>query len=125
MPEEQNLDLWKNKPALAEALTRIPFFDSLSQEEMRVLMNFMSLYELGPGETLFKEGQVGQYVCFVVEGTMDVLKKSITGADVVITSVVGDTPSARCLCSTNLPVPPPSRPGPGRPWLSWRRTASG
>jgi len=87
MPEQQNLDLWKNKAALLAALAKIPFFDTLDEQEQQVLMNYMSLYELGEGDVLFKEGQVGQYVAFVVEGTMEVLKKSITGADIAITSV--------------------------------------
>lgn len=85
--EQQNLDLWKNKTALVLALEKIPFFDELTEKEVNVLMNYMSLYELAAGEVLFKEGQVGQYVAFVVEGTMEVLKKTITGADIVITTV--------------------------------------
>jgi CRP-like cAMP-binding protein len=87
MPEQQNLDLWKNKAALVAALERIPFFDGLTGEEQEVLMNYMSLYELSEGDVLFREGQVGQYVAFVVEGTMEVLKKSITGVDIIITTV--------------------------------------
>lgn len=87
MPDPQNLDLWKNKTALLLALEKIPFFNTLEPDEMKVLMDYMSLYELGAGETLFREGQVGQYVAFLVEGKMEVLKKSITGADIVITSV--------------------------------------
>ncbi len=89
MPEEghQNLDLWKNKAALAQALEKIPFFDDLDEQEVEQLMNYMSLYELGEGEVLFREGQVGQYVAFVVDGLMEVLKKSVTGAEIVITTV--------------------------------------
>jgi CRP-like cAMP-binding protein len=85
--KQQNLDLWKNKAALVLALEKIPFFDTLAEPEVKVLMNYMSLYELAAGEILFREGQVGQYVAFVVEGTMEVLKKTITGADIVITTV--------------------------------------
>ena len=87
MTEEQKLSLWKNKTALIFALEKIPFFDDLTQEEMDTLMNYMSLYELNPGEILFKEGEIGQYVCFVVDGTIEILKKSITGRDIVITTV--------------------------------------
>lgn len=87
MPDQQKLDLWKNKAALVFALEKIPFFNALTEAEQEVLMNFMSLYELAEGDFLFKEGQVGQYVAFVVEGTMEVLKKSITGSDIHITTV--------------------------------------
>jgi CRP-like cAMP-binding protein len=87
MADQQTVNLWKNKAALVFALEKIPFFNDLTGEEQEVLMNYMSLYELGEGDILFKEGQVGQYVAFVVEGTMEVLKKSITGADIIITTV--------------------------------------
>lgn len=87
MANQQNLDLWKNKAALVFALEKIPFFNDLTEDEQESLMNYMSLYELAEGDTLFREGQVGQYVAFVVEGTMEVLKKSITGVDIIITTV--------------------------------------
>lgn len=82
-----NLELRKNKEALIFALEKIAFFDDLSREEMDILMNFMSLYELNSGEFLFSEGEMGQYVCFVVEGRLEVLKRSITGSEVAITTV--------------------------------------
>jgi CRP-like cAMP-binding protein len=87
MVDKHNIDLWKNKTALIFALEQIPFFDDLSEDEMATLMNYMSLYELDTGETLFKEGESGQYVSFVVEGKMDVLKKSITGSEISIATI--------------------------------------
>ncbi|MBU0482771.1 MAG: cyclic nucleotide-binding domain-containing protein [Proteobacteria bacterium] len=87
MADQQKLNLWKNKAALVSALEKIPFFDSLEPDEMSVLINFMSLYQLEPGEYLFKEGEMGTFVSFVVEGTVDIMKQSITGAEIVITSV--------------------------------------
>ena len=39
------------------------------------------------GWTLFKEGDKGDYVCFVVEGAMDIIKKSSTRGAVVIASL--------------------------------------
>jgi CRP-like cAMP-binding protein len=87
MTEKVNIELRKNKEALIFALGQISFFDDLSEEELNTLMNYMSLYELKSGEFLFKEGEMGQYVGFVVEGKLEVLKKSITGAEIVITSV--------------------------------------
>ena len=87
MSDKTNLELRKNKASLVFALKKIPFFDDLFEKEMYILMNYMSLYELKSGEFLFKEGEIGQYLSFVVEGKLDVLKKSITGAEITITSV--------------------------------------
>ena len=87
MTEKVNIELRKNKDALIFALGQISFFDELAKKELDILMNYMSLYELKSGEYLFKEGEIGQYVSFVVEGRLDVLKRSITGTDIAITSV--------------------------------------
>ncbi|MCK4837481.1 MAG: cyclic nucleotide-binding domain-containing protein [Desulfobulbaceae bacterium] len=87
MTEKVNIELRKNKDALVLALGQISFFDDLAKKELDILMNYMSLYELKRGEFLFKEGEIGQYVGFVIEGRLEVLKKSITGAEIVITSV--------------------------------------
>jgi CRP-like cAMP-binding protein len=87
MADNTNLELRKNKDALIFALEKIAFFDDLTRGELGLLMNFMSLYELKSGEYLFTEGEMGQYVCFVVEGRLEVLKKSITGSEIVITTI--------------------------------------
>jgi CRP-like cAMP-binding protein len=87
MTDQVNLELRKNKDALLFALEKIAFFNDLTVRELNVLMNYMSLYELKSGEFLFKEGEMGQYVSFVVDGKLEVLKKSITGTQIAITTV--------------------------------------
>lgn len=87
MAAQTNIALRKNKDALCFALGKIAFFDDLSEKELNALMAFMSLYELKSGEYLFKEGEMGQYVAFVVDGRLEVLRKSITGAEIAITTI--------------------------------------
>ncbi len=87
MADKRKLDLWKNKSALLLALGKIEMFSELSDDEIAVIINYMSLYELKAGETLFEEGDIGQYVCFVVDGKVDILKKSVSGAPIVITTL--------------------------------------
>lgn len=87
MVDETKMSLWKNKTALIFALEKIPFFDDLDDEELDRLMQYMSLYEIEEGETLFEEGDIGRYVGFVVEGTLEVLKKSVTGSKVSIATL--------------------------------------
>ena len=36
----------------------------------------MNYFELKKGETLFREGEKGDYVCFIVKGQLEVLKRS-------------------------------------------------
>ncbi len=68
-------------------LINIPIFDRLNAEELKIIAKYINLIEVSPGEIVFKEGDRGDYVCFVVDGTMDVLKKSETAESVVISTL--------------------------------------
>lgn len=52
--------------------TRI--FKDFSRREVESLTRYMRAYKLDQGETLFREGDKGTFMCFLVEGKVDVLK---------------------------------------------------
>jgi len=68
-------------------LTNIPLFDELKRAEIKGISKHMDFIELKKEEILFREGEKGNYVCFVVEGTLDVIKQALTGESVVITAL--------------------------------------
>ena len=68
-------------------ILNIPIFSRLRNEELRNVKKYFNLLELIPGETVFEEGDNGDYVCFVVEGSLDVLKKTVEGENVVISTL--------------------------------------
>ncbi len=68
-------------------LTNIPLFDGLKPGEIETIAKPMTYIELSKDEILFREGEKGNYVCFVVEGTLDVIKHSLTGESVIITAL--------------------------------------
>ena len=68
-------------------ILNIPIFSRLRSDELRNVKKYFHLLELIPGETVFEEGDNGDYVCFVVEGSLDVLKKSGKGESVVISTL--------------------------------------
>lgn len=70
-----------SRKAVLDLLVSIPMFDSLGPDELRVVSAQMNFVDLRPGEILFKEGDKGDYVCFVAEGSLDVVKKSKKGHD--------------------------------------------
>ena len=79
-----------NKATLREIidlLTRIAIFDALEQDELKLIVPFMDVIEAGQGETIFREGDRGDYVCFVADGTLDVIKTSEGGHHVAISSL--------------------------------------
>lgn len=73
--------------AIIELLFNVPMFDTLQGDELRIVAKQMNFIDLGKGEILFKEGERGDYVCFVVEGSLDVLKATGGGEYVVLASL--------------------------------------
>lgn len=72
---------------IMDALIYSPLFDALSENELKVVANHMKLFELEKGGILFEEGDKGDYVCFVVDGVMDILKQSAPESSAVIASL--------------------------------------
>ncbi len=87
MATQDHLNLQKNKETIVYFLNEIPLFDELSREELSIVVDYMNLFEFEAGQPLFQEGDTGDYVCFVAEGIVDVMKKSITGSDIVISTL--------------------------------------
>ena len=68
-------------------LINIPIFEGLSTDELRVIAKYMNLVDVNAEDIVFNEGDAGDYVCFVVDGTLDVVKKSETGDSTVISTL--------------------------------------
>jgi CRP/FNR family cyclic AMP-dependent transcriptional regulator len=68
-------------------ILNIPILATLTDKELTVIEKYLNFIELTPEEIAFEEGDRGDYVCFVVEGSLDVLKTSETGEDIVISTL--------------------------------------
>ena len=77
--EKKNALSEKGGKAVIDFLINIPMFDSLSPDELRMVAKHMNFMDLNAGEILFREGEKGDYVCFVAEGSLDVVKRSGKG----------------------------------------------
>jgi CRP/FNR family cyclic AMP-dependent transcriptional regulator len=73
-----------------EVLANIPLFSDLSLEEINIIDQYLSTMEVQEGETIFNENDEGDFVCFVIKGTLDVLKKNISNELVSISHVNKD-----------------------------------
>lgn len=69
---------------LADDLSLIPIFSTLQPEELRILEQHVHLRELKSGEFVFREGERGEYLCFVATGTLDVIKFNQEAQPVII-----------------------------------------
>ncbi|WP_054033246.1 cyclic nucleotide-binding domain-containing protein [Desulfatitalea tepidiphila] len=73
---------------LIDIIMDVPFFAMLDARQLGVVANHMNYYEIKKGETLFKEGDPGDSVCFVIRGSLDVFKETSTpGQHVLIATV--------------------------------------
>ncbi|MFC1891979.1 cyclic nucleotide-binding domain-containing protein [Thermodesulfobacteriota bacterium] len=87
MAKQQNLTETIMSKAVIDLLIDIPMFDSLDPDELRFAASFMKFMEFKPSEIVFQEGDKGDYVCFVSEGSLNVVKKNEIGKQVVISSL--------------------------------------
>ncbi|MBN1106736.1 MAG: cyclic nucleotide-binding domain-containing protein [Deltaproteobacteria bacterium] len=91
MRETRPLNESRMKEAITEFLTSFPFFDTLDTQELALAAEYLQLVEIDEGKTLFKEGERGDCVYFVVSGELDVIKETVGGRKVGIDRVVIST----------------------------------
>ncbi len=70
---------------LAQHLSNVAIFSYLSQTDLQVIEKYMFFNTINPGEFVFKEGEKGDYVCFVIHGTLEVIKINSNDQPVVLT----------------------------------------
>lgn len=72
---------------LSDYLGLIPIFSGLNETELQTIEKYMFFNKIGPGEFVFKEGEKGDFVCFVASGALDVIKFNQNAQPVVITTL--------------------------------------
>ena len=82
VPEEP---LTETEEKTRDLILTLPLFDAFKTDELDTLARHMNHMEIMRGEHLFLEGEQGDFMCFVVRGVLDVLKKTSAGDYRVIT----------------------------------------
>ncbi len=72
-------ELTETEEKTRDFILSLPLFDVFKVDEIDILARHMNYTELTRGEYLFTEGDKGDYMCFVVRGLLDVLKKTSHG----------------------------------------------
>ena len=73
--------------AIIDFFMSISIFNGINEEELKVVARHMNIVELEEGETLIKESDKGNYICFIVEGSLEVAKKSVSGGEVLLATL--------------------------------------
>lgn len=59
---------------LCSMIEKTHIFKEFSRLEVETLTHYVRAYKLDKGETIFQEGEKGTFMCFLVEGKIDVFK---------------------------------------------------
>ena len=81
---KQEADHVISQEILEFLIRNIPILGALSDEELLVIERYLNFIELCPGEVVFQEGDRGDYVYFVLAGSLEVIKESKAKEEVVI-----------------------------------------
>ncbi|THB69092.1 MAG: cyclic nucleotide-binding domain-containing protein [Gammaproteobacteria bacterium] len=79
---------------VADFLKNVPMFAELEEEELLYASKYVGMIEVEMDfePIVFREGDVSDHVCFVVEGSLDVIKKNQEGFNVKIATLnVGES----------------------------------
>lgn len=74
----------KMAASIIDQLIQIRIFDKLDSDELATVARYMNVVDVNAGDYVFREGKIGNYVCFVAAGTLEVLKNTETGHTTVL-----------------------------------------
>lgn len=70
---------------------RSPFFADLSREDILLLSGHMDFYRTQPGDIIIRENDVGDFMLLIIDGEVDILKRSLRLEQEHIASVMAGT----------------------------------
>lgn len=68
-------------------LSNIPLFDNICGRELCFVASYMQVLQVAEGKVVFSEGEIGDYICFVVSGELNIYKKSEQSKQLLISKV--------------------------------------
>lgn len=64
------------KETTIDLLKSLQLFDMLDKKELSTISDYMEPIDIEKDAILFKEGEKGDYVCFIANGEIEIIKKS-------------------------------------------------
>ena len=74
--------------AIIQCLKKITIFSQLDAEELDLMADQLHLLRSSKGNVIFKEGDPGDFVCFVVDGILEVVKVAADGSERSIAKLI-------------------------------------
>ena len=77
----------KTPSEIISLLNYLSIFDKLIHKEIKTISTYLDYIELNKGEFLFKEGDKGDFMCFVVSGMLNIIKNSMISDDLLSANI--------------------------------------
>lgn len=77
--------------AIYQCLRNITIFSELTKDELTFMASQMHLLKSAPGNTIFKEDEPADFVCFVVDGNLSVLKSTGSAEKIIAELTAGQS----------------------------------
>jgi len=74
--------------AIIQCLEKIAIFSQLDPDELDLMAEQLHLLRSSKGNVIFKEGDPGDFVCFVVDGILEVVKEAADGTERSIAKLI-------------------------------------
>lgn len=72
---------------IIDFLIGLPLFNDLTPAELKAVARHMGFIEIKKGDVLFYEGDRGNYMCFVVDGILEVIKQTERQTEAIISTL--------------------------------------
>lgn len=76
---------------LGSLLGRAPLFSDFTSEDVKKLSEYMGVYRADSGESIIREGDVGDFMLLIVRGEVDILKRGFQREQQHMTTVGAGT----------------------------------
>lgn len=70
--------------AVHEAMKRMHLFQGLNEEELNLLEKLVFVNRVIVGDAVCREGDSSDFVCFVVRGQLNIVKRNAEGQDIIL-----------------------------------------
>jgi CRP-like cAMP-binding protein len=68
-------------------IMELPLFEDLNRDELALIEPYLICRDIKQGTVIYKQGEHGNSICFVVEGALDVIKKGDDNNEVQVASL--------------------------------------
>jgi CRP-like cAMP-binding protein len=66
----------QKRHAVLECMDEVALFHALTREEVQILAPYLDLRRYDKGEIIFREGEPGDFICFLCSGKVEVKKET-------------------------------------------------